>query len=162
MKKISIFLIGLFLALMPAMTQGTVNTNQQEEPETEITEGPVLEDLNYRDTLDEYGDWHYLPSYGWVWVPRVAPDWQPYFYGRWTYSQWGWTWVSDEIFGFIVFHYGRWQWHPLWGWYWIPMSRWGPAWVNWYYWGDYWGWCPMWFDDYYYHQYRSHYDYAHS
>ncbi len=36
--------------------------------------------------------------YGEVWVPDgVPPDWRPYEYGHWVYTDdWGWYWVSDD------------------------------------------------------------------
>ncbi|MGQ9618871.1 MAG: DUF6600 domain-containing protein [Candidatus Aminicenantia bacterium] len=99
---------------------------------------------DYEWELDYYGRWHYLSSYGWVWVPpHVFYDWRPYYWGRWVWYPWGWTWVPYEPWGWVTFHYGRWQWHVSIGWYWVPTTIWGPAWVHWT-WGDYWiGWCPI-------------------
>src|SRR5512140_792678 len=100
----------------------------------------------YEEELDQNGHWVYERPYGNVWVPNVAgyDDWQPYYYGRWSwYPLIGWTWISSESWGWPVYHYGRWNWRFGLGWYWIPQSHWGPAWVHW--WSDrnYVGWCPL-------------------
>src|SRR5689334_21454907 len=48
---------------------------------------------SYAPVLDEYGDWQNTPTYGYVWYPRVAASWRPYYYGRWmSYPRYGWTW----------------------------------------------------------------------
>src|SRR5262249_20794344 len=47
------------------------------------------------DDLDHYGDWRVMPTYGAVWVPRVAAGWAPYSTGSWVYDPfYGWTWVD--------------------------------------------------------------------
>ena len=54
------------------------------------------------------------------------------------------------------------------GWYWIPTSIWGPAWVDWWWGYDYWGWAPLTWWGYpaviidgvfYGHYYGPHYPY---
>jgi hypothetical protein len=102
-----------------------------------------LEDYEYE--LDEYGDWTNMSPYGNVWVPRgLAPDWRPYWHGRWTWLPMaGWTWIPYEPWGWSTFHYGRWHWGIGIGWYWIPMHVWGPGWVNWGWDYDYFAWAPM-------------------
>jgi len=102
-----------------------------------------LEDFEYE--LAEYGDWVYIPPYGYVWAPNsVDIGWHPYFYGRWTWlSLCGWTWIPYEPWGWCTYHFGRWHWTPWLGWYWIPTSIWGPAWVSWYWGYDYFGWVPL-------------------
>jgi ferric-dicitrate binding protein FerR (iron transport regulator) len=37
----------------------------------------------YAPVLDSYGDWRYDQPYGYVWYPRVAAGWRPYYHGRW-------------------------------------------------------------------------------
>src|SRR5438067_1767534 len=79
--------------------------------------------IGYED-LDEYGYWRLVPSYGWVWAPRVVSvGWAPYRFGHWIWvSPWGWTWVDDAPWGFAPFHYGRWiYWDG--GWVWVPGRR---------------------------------------
>jgi Family of unknown function (DUF6600) len=45
--------------------------------------------------LEQYGVWRPHPRFGDVWVPAgVPPDWRPYEYGRWVYTDdWGWYWA---------------------------------------------------------------------
>ena len=112
----------------------------------EVAQSRLPEELSdYEAQLDEYGEWHYLPPYGNVWVPSdIDDDWRPYYDGRWTWLPLsGWTWWPYEPWGWSTFHYGRWHWGVDLGWYWIPMNMWGPAWVNWW-WDDwYFGWAPL-------------------
>lgn len=81
----------------------------------------VSPEMTGYEDLDEYGRWHYEPTYGNVWTPvGVAYDWAPYRYGHWIYvAPWGWTWVEDEPWGFAPFHYGRWAFVGG-GWCWVP------------------------------------------
>jgi hypothetical protein len=59
--------------------------------------------------LDAYGEWRTVPTYGWVWVPRVPRSWVPYSTGRWVWDPfYGWTWVDFAPWGWAPFHYGRW------------------------------------------------------
>ena len=32
---------------------------------------------SYATTFAEYGSWQYMPTYGYVWYPRVSPGWRP-------------------------------------------------------------------------------------
>ena len=97
----------------------------------------------YAPTFDEYGDWRYDTSYGYVWYPRVAADWRPYYYGRWvTYPRYGWTWIGADRFAWPTHHYGRWG-ISAGVWFWIPSNRWAPAYVSWAYAPDYVSWCPL-------------------
>ena len=94
--------------------------------------------------LDAYGRWDQMPSFGWVWVPRVTVGWVPYQVGRWVWIEpWGWTWVSYEPWGWIPYHYGRWIVAAPVGWVWVPgpveqvwapgcvRFIYGPDWVAW-------------------------------
>lgn len=102
-----------------------------------------LEDFEYE--LDAYGEWVYMPPYGYVWVPGgVDANWRPYYWGRWTWLPLsGWTWLPYDPWGWVTFHYGRWQWSIGLDWYWIPTTAWGPGWVSWYWGYDYYGWAPL-------------------
>ncbi|MBI5418752.1 MAG: FecR domain-containing protein [Deltaproteobacteria bacterium] len=72
--------------------------------------------------LRDYGEWVHSDDYGWVWRPRVAPDWTPYYYGRWVWvSPYGWTWVSNEPWGWYPYHFGWWVADPFFGWIWCPF-----------------------------------------
>ena len=102
-------------------------------------------DISYfYDYLADYGDWVWNGPAGYVWLPRDVPyRWRPYSHGRWIWTDYGWTWVSAFEWGWIPFHYGRWGWDRDLGWFWVPDTVWGPAWVAWR-WGDmYYGWAPL-------------------
>jgi hypothetical protein len=72
--------------------------------------------------LREYGDWVQTPEYGYVWRPRVAKGWSPYYYGRWEWvSPYGWTWIAYEPWGWYPYHYGYWYNHYSFGWVWYPF-----------------------------------------
>jgi hypothetical protein len=102
---------------------------------------------SYAPTFDQYGAWQYQQDYGYVWYPRVAADWRPYYYGRWaTYPSYGWTWIAADPFGYPTHHYGRWG---IRGgvWFWIPSRSWAPAYVSWGFAADYVSWCPLGWDN---------------
>lgn len=98
----------------------------------------------FYNELEPYGVWVSYRPYGYVWIPRdVGYTWRPYTAGHWAWTDYGWTWVSLENWGWIVFHYGRWGWDQGLGWFWVPDTIWGPAWVAWR-WGDvHIGWAPL-------------------
>jgi FecR protein len=97
----------------------------------------------YAPTFDQYGSWQYDVSYGYVWYPRVAVGWRPYYYGRWaSLRPWGWTWIGADPWGWPTHHYGRWGFSAG-AWFWIPGRTWGPAWVSWAYAPGYVSWCPL-------------------
>lgn len=98
---------------------------------------------SYSATLDHYGSWRHEPAYGYVWYPRVAAGWRPYYYGRWaTLPPYGWTWIAHDPWGWPTHHYGRWGFSAG-TWFWIPGTRWGAAWVSWAYAPNYVSWCPL-------------------
>jgi hypothetical protein len=116
--------------------------------------GPTDEETYYRggerdisvfyDDLAPYGSWVDYPRYGYVWVPSHMPyGWRPYTHGRWIWSDYGWTWVSSYEWGWIPFHYGRWGFERSLGWFWVPDTVWGPAWVAWRTGDPYLGWAPL-------------------
>ena len=75
------------------------------------------------DELSEYGEWVDVPTYGYVWRPRVAVGWSPYVYGRWVWiSPYGWTWVSNEPWGWYPYRCGYWLTDPVFGWVWSPFN----------------------------------------
>lgn len=75
------------------------------------------------DELQEYGEWITVPTYGYVWRPRVAVGWSPYVYGRWVWiSPYGWTWVSYEPWGWYPYRCGYWLTDPVFGWIWSPYN----------------------------------------
>ncbi len=97
----------------------------------------------FYDRLSGYGHWEYTPEYGRVWVPSVAANWRPYYYGNWELTDWGWTFASNDPWGWAAYHYGSWGYGAGLGWYWVPGSVWAPAWVSWRYGGGYVSWCPL-------------------
>jgi hypothetical protein len=97
----------------------------------------------FYEQLSPYGTWAYVAPYGRVWIPAVGYGWRPYYYGRWVLTDWGWTFASDDPWGWAAYHYGRWNWAVGFGWYWIPGTVWGPAWVSWRYGGGFVTWCPL-------------------
>ncbi len=94
--------------------------------------------------LAPYGNWVYMRPYGYVWTPRhMGYQWRPYSNGHWVMTDFGWTWVAYEPWGAIPFHYGRWGYDDYLGWYWVPGTTWGPAWVSWRWSDQYAGWAPL-------------------
>ena len=85
----------------------------------------------YAGELERNGEWVYEEPQGYVYVPRVAYDWAPYTYGRWTFTRYGWTWVDSEPWGFVTSHYGRWGYSARVGWHWMPKAGFAGAWVGW-------------------------------
>jgi hypothetical protein len=90
------------------------------------------------ESLDAYGQWRSVESYGSVWFPTtVVAGWAPYRYGRWAYvAPWGWTWIDNASWGFTPFHYGRWVYvGNTWGWVpgaYVARPCYAPALVAWY------------------------------
>ena len=99
----------------------------------------------YSDDLDANGEWVYVDDYrSWCWRPvRVAPEWRPYWQGRWGAYPGGMTWISSEPWGYVTYHHGRWGWSAAVGWFWIPGVYYAPAWVAWQSDTSYFGWAPM-------------------
>ena len=98
---------------------------------------------SYAATFNTYGYWQNVPTYGYVWYPRVRPGWRPYYHGRWTTLRpWGWTWIGADPWAWPTHHYGRWGFSSG-RWFWVPGRTWGPAWVSWAYAPNYVSWCPL-------------------
>ena len=127
------------------------------------------------EDLDANGVWTEEPTYGHVWVPRVAVGWSPYSAGHWAYvAPWGWTWVDDAAWGYAPFHYGRWVYTGgYWGWAPGPVyvrPFYAPALVAWFG-GPGWGvsfgfgfgggfgWCPLGWGEPFYPWYHHGYGY---
>ncbi len=116
----------------------------QEEQYYEETYPSHLDTSYIYDYLTPYGMWLYHSPYGYVWIPeRVSYGWRPYTNGRWVWTDYGWTWISSHRWGWIPFHYGRWGWDRSLGWFWVPDTVWGPAWVSWRRGDLYIGWAPL-------------------
>src|SRR5678816_4029506 len=92
-------------------------------------QGYIVWDVRlFYDELSPYGSWVVLPGLGRVFRPATG-GFQPYRTGYWVYTSYGFSWVSPEPFAWAVYHYGRWVWYGG-AWYWVPDTRWGPAWVS--------------------------------
>lgn len=106
------------------------------------------ETRHYAGDFDRYGTWGHEPVYGYVWYPRVAHGWRPYYHGRWKhYPRWGWTWVGGPRWAWPTHHYGRWGVSSAGAWFWIPGRQWSGAWVHWGIASKYVSWCPLGFDN---------------
>lgn len=106
--------------------------------------GVTVSFQQFYDELSPYGEWIDDPDYGYIWLPNVEPDFQPYATnGRWVMTDYGNTWVSNYNWGWAPFHYGRWNYNRRFGWSWVPGYEWGPAWVSWRSGGGYYGWAPL-------------------
>ncbi len=124
----------------------------------------------YGSTFDQYGSWNYDNSYGYVWYPRVAVGWRPYYHGRWRHvGHYGWNFVGYDPWGWATHHYGRWGLSGGGSWFWIPSAGWSAAWVNWAVSPGYVGWCPLgwnnrpvigWGHGPYYAHYKPNYGYG--
>jgi hypothetical protein len=105
--------------------------------------------LGVEDTVDDvsylarYGTWIDVEPFGTVWQPSVSPDWRPFAYGHWMWTDAGWAWVSYEPYGWLVYHYGNWDFAPDIGWFWIEGSDWSPAQVEWLNYDGYCSWAPL-------------------
>ena len=99
----------------------------------------------FYDELSPHGRWMDYPEYGYVWLPALDSDFQPYRTGgHWVWSdEYDWMWVSDYSWGWAPFHYGRWFHDSYYGWMWVPGYEWSPAWVSWRTGDDYYGWAPL-------------------
>jgi len=100
----------------------------------------------FYDELSPHGRWIDYPDYGYVWMPNMGPEFQPYSTGgHWVWTdEYEWMWVSDYDWGWAPFHYGRWFYDAGYGgWMWMPGYEWSPAWVAWRDGGDYYGWAPL-------------------
>ena len=97
------------------------------------------------DQLYYYGDWNYLPGFGYGWTPYASVGWTPFSYGQWAfYPGFGYTWISDLPWGWLPFHYGNWVYVIGYGWSWMPgnFGAWSPGVVSWYQGPGWIGWFP--------------------
>jgi hypothetical protein len=92
-----------------------------------------------------FGNWSYMPGFGYGWIPDVSAGWYPYSLGLWCwYPGFGYTWIPFDPWGWLPYHYGGWQFIPGIGWVWFPGSfgAWSPALVTWYGGPGWIGWMP--------------------
>ncbi|MDP9049386.1 MAG: hypothetical protein M3O31_01500 [Acidobacteriota bacterium] len=95
--------------------------------------------------LEPHGSWVQTEDHPYVWVPaNVGSYFLKYTNCHLIYTdQYGWYFDSDEPFAPITYHYGRWGFSPDIGWYWVPGTRWAPAWVVWRRDEGHVGWAPL-------------------
>lgn len=129
--------------------QQTIVVVQVEPPPAErrvaetISLGATPGDLNASQinaALAGHGTWSDSPTYGRMWRPDerllgygngYGGSFTPYLTGgSWAASDRGWYWQSDYAWGRVAFHYGRWVLDGS-TWWWVPGSRFAPAWVRW-------------------------------
>ena len=76
--------------------------------------------------LSMYGNYFYVPGYGYMWRPASAGlGWDPFADGYWvSYPGFGYTFVSGYPWGWAPYRYGSWQFVNGYGWCWAPGSNW--------------------------------------
>jgi len=129
-------------------------------------------DIYGAEDLNDYGEWVYTRSYGYVWRPYRSSvssyaDWSPYRYGQWRWiPPYGWTWINDEPWGWATYHHGRWFFDNGY-WYWTPYGQyrysrswWAPALVVITTWGGNICWYPLPYS-YAYYNYNWYYNSQH-
>jgi hypothetical protein len=144
-SMVLIFLVALGVAVQAASSEtglmakpGGPSAIGRQDPGADL-------DMDYcYNYLAPYGNWVNLDPWGYVWCPRnMGYRWRPYSDGHWVWTDDGWTWISDLEWGWMPFHYGRWGWNDDIGWFWVPGTSWGPAWVCWRSNDLYMGWAPF-------------------
>lgn len=150
-KKTWVVLFGLSfitscVVYIPYGGEGGPPPGEQERTyEQDYRAYPEETDISFfYNYLSPHGIWVASSPYGYVWVPRhMGRGWRPYTSGRWLWTDYGWTWISYDPWGWIPYHYGRWGWDKRLGWFWVPGTVWGPAWVTWRWNNLYIGWAPL-------------------
>jgi uncharacterized protein DUF6600/FecR-like protein len=118
--------------------------SEDEGEDRQYVQGVPTPVRHYVTELDNYGDWQWMASFGWVWRPTIYQvGWRPYYNGYWSWAPYGWTWVAYEPWGWAPYHYGRWCYIGSTGWVWIPGAVYAGAWVSWAVTPTYVGWCPL-------------------
>ncbi len=115
-----------------------------------LGEGPGdLTAAQINAALAGQGTWSDSPAYGRVWRPDErllslgGAGFSPYVTGgQWLATDGGWYWQSDYAWGRVAFHYGRWVLDGS-TWWWVPGSRFAPAWVDWRAGNGWVAWSPM-------------------
>ena len=146
MKKNIFILILSFIAMASCVIYVPVDEGRPpyRDDYYEDSYSDQMDTSYYYDYLSSDGVWVHHSPYGYEWIPeRMAYGWRPYTQGQWVWSDFGWTWASQFRWGWVPFHYGRWGWDRSLGWYWVPGTEWGPAWVTWRSSDLYIGWAPI-------------------
>lgn len=76
--------------------------------------------------LSGYGDYFFVPGYGYMWRPAYAPlGWDPFADGYWlSYPGSGYLFVSSYPWGWAPYRYGSWNFVNGRGWCWAPGNHW--------------------------------------
>jgi len=76
--------------------------------------------------LNSYGDYFFVPGYGYMWRPAYAPlGWDPFADGYWlSYPGSGYLFVSSYPWGWAPYRYGSWHFVNGHGWCWAPGNHW--------------------------------------
>ena len=76
--------------------------------------------------LSSYGDYFYVPGYGYMWRPASVPlGWDPFADGYWmSYPGSGYLFVSSYPWGWAPYRYGSWHFVNGRGWCWAPGNHW--------------------------------------
>lgn len=76
--------------------------------------------------LSSYGDYFYVPGYGYMWRPASASlGWDPFADGYWmSYPGTGYLFVSGYPWGWAPYRYGSWYFVNGRGWCWAPGNHW--------------------------------------
>jgi hypothetical protein len=83
-------------------------------------------DVNYGfSDLNAYGNYFFVPGYGYMWRPNSAPlGWDPFADGYWVdYPGYGYMFVSGYPWGWAPYRYGSWQFVNGYGWCWNPGNN---------------------------------------
>jgi hypothetical protein len=93
------------------------------EAKVDDVSAPVSPTLAGVALLAANGDWGSDDTAGQVWSPKGMPDnWAPFRYGQWRYlPPWGWSWIDAAEWGFAPSHYGAWE-RINERWAWVPGS----------------------------------------
>jgi len=135
---ITVTLIALFAS------PNVVRASGSGDDEDSVTAATYSMLLKAKRIMRKHGRFLKHPRWGNIWQPDQDRSWRPYTVGRWkTIKGHNWEWISDEPFGNVVYHYGRWTFDDRYGWFWVPGSQRGPAWVMWRQNADYVGWAPL-------------------
>ncbi len=137
-------LIPAFVFIMALVVACSAYAPYEEGPGAQVAVGGNIDIGFFYDYLSPWGSWVDFSPWGYVWCPAgLGFGWRPYSYGDWLWTDDGWFWDSFYEWGWGPFHYGRWGWDDGLGWFWVPGSTWGPAWVSWCWNDDYFGWAPL-------------------
>jgi len=76
--------------------------------------------------LNSYGDYFFVPGYGYMWRPAYASlAWDPFADGYWvSYPGSGYVFVSSYPWGWAPYRYGSWHFVNGRGWCWAPGKHW--------------------------------------